>query len=150
MELSPRKPPSDFRLIHHLSHSKAGSVNDGIPEQLCSVWYTSFDQAVAVVREYGISVEMAKCDINSAFRLLPVHPDDFELLGFYFEGSYYMDRALPMGCSISCAAFERFSSFLEWALRQQTHSTHTAYYLDDFLLVSSLGSGQGCCKAFSS
>lgn len=41
--------------------------------------------------------------------LLPIHPDDSELLGFFFDGAFYMDRALSMGCSISCAAFERFS-----------------------------------------
>ena len=29
-------------------------------------------------------VFMAKLDIKSAFRLLPVHPEDFELLGFKF------------------------------------------------------------------
>ncbi|XP_066486081.1 uncharacterized protein [Tiliqua scincoides] len=36
---------------------------------------------------------MAKADIESAFRLLPVHPDDFCHLGFCFEGTYYVDRA---------------------------------------------------------
>lgn len=61
---------------------------------------------------------MVKCNIKSAFHLLPVHTNDFELLGFYFEGVYYMDRALPMGYSVSCANFERFSTFLEWALDQ--------------------------------
>ncbi|XP_054843036.1 uncharacterized protein LOC129334764 isoform X1 [Eublepharis macularius] len=85
---------------------------------------------------------MAKCDIKSAFRLLPVHPGDFELLGFAFEGKYYMDRALPMGCSVSCAAFERFSSFLEWELRRRAGSRDSAHYLDDFLFVGRAGSSE--------
>lgn len=68
-----------------------------MPEHFCSVKYTSFDQAAAVVRGCGVGAEMAKCDIKSAVCLLPVHSDDFELLGFSFQGEFYMDRALPMG-----------------------------------------------------
>lgn len=68
------------------------------------------------MRKRGVGAEMVKCDIKSAFHLLPVHPYDFELLGFYFEGTFYMNRVLPLGCYISCAAFEKLSTFLEWAL----------------------------------
>lgn len=77
---------------------------------------------------------MANCNIKSAFRLLPVHPCDFELLGFSFEGSFYVDRALPIGCSVSCAAYVAFSIFLEWALRQDAGLSSTAHYLDDFFV----------------
>ncbi|XP_054843457.1 uncharacterized protein LOC129335043 [Eublepharis macularius] len=138
----PKKAAGEFRLIHHLSYPRGSSVNDAIPEHLCSVRYTSFDQAVKVVRRCGVGAEMAKCDIKSAFRLLPVHPDDFELLGFSFEGQFYMDRALPMGCSISCASFERFSSFLEWALKHRLRCFDACHYLDDYLFVGPEGSGQ--------
>lgn len=82
----PKKTPGEHRLIHHLSYPKGDSVNDAIPELLCSVRYTSFDQAVQMVKRCGPGAEMAKCDIKSAFRLLPVHPEDFDLLGFMFEG----------------------------------------------------------------
>ncbi|XP_060111130.1 olfactory receptor 6N1-like [Heteronotia binoei] len=71
-----------------------------------------------------------------------VHPEDFDLLGFSFEGKYYMDRALPMGCSVSCASFERFSSFVEWALRIKSGLNNTVHYLDDYLFVGPAGSGQ--------
>ncbi|XP_053105446.1 uncharacterized protein LOC128324664 isoform X1 [Hemicordylus capensis] len=129
----PKKAKGEYRLIHHLSFPAGGSVNDAIPHQLCSVKYTTFEAAVEMVREQGKGALMGKCDIKSAFRLLPVHPDDFDLLGFSFEGSYYIDRALPMGCSISCSAFERFSSFLEWAVRERAGLTSVVHYLDDFL-----------------
>lgn len=97
--------------------------------------YTSFDKLVAIVRGCGQGVELVKCDIKSAFRLLPVHPADFELLGFSFDGFFYIDRALPMGCSISCSAFERLSTFLEWALRDRSGLAMVVHYLDDFLLT---------------
>ena len=59
---------------------------------------------------------MAKADIESAFRLLPVHPDSFHLLGFQLDGLFYFDKCLPMGCAISCVYFEAFSTFLEWVV----------------------------------
>lgn len=106
----------EFRLIHHLSYPRGSSVSDEIPEHLCSVRYTSFNHAVARVRKCGIGACMAKVDIKSAFCLLPVHLGNFDLLGFSFDRFFFMDKALPMGCSISCSAFEHFSSFLEWTL----------------------------------
>ena len=64
-----------------------------------------------MVRSCGIGALLGKCDIKSAFRLLPVHPEDFNLLGFAFEGSYYIERVLLMGCSVSYSVFEQFSTF---------------------------------------
>ncbi|XP_075126878.1 integrase/recombinase xerD homolog [Leptodactylus fuscus] len=56
--------------------SKDGSsVNDGIDPVLCSVVYASFDTALSWVRRCGQGALLAKTDIESAFRLLPVHPD---------------------------------------------------------------------------
>ncbi|XP_075131988.1 integrase/recombinase xerD homolog [Leptodactylus fuscus] len=62
-------------MIHHLSFPEGASVNDGIDPELCSVVYTSFDVAVAWVRRFGEGALLAKTDIESAFRLLPVHPE---------------------------------------------------------------------------
>lgn len=115
-------------------------VNDSIPEQLCMVRYTLFDQAVKVVCS-----KMAKCDIKSAFLLLPMHPKDFKLLRFCFEGQIYMERALLMGCFVSCAVFEAFSSFLDWALGQWVRCGGIAHYLDNFLFVGAHGTGH--CRA---
>ena len=46
-----------------------------------------------MVHRCGIGTELAKCDIKLAVCILPVHPLDFDLLVFYFQGSYYIDRA---------------------------------------------------------
>ncbi|XP_060127970.1 uncharacterized protein LOC132591759 [Zootoca vivipara] len=137
----PKKAPGEFRLIHNLSHPKGSSVNDMIPPELCSVKYASLDQAVEIVRKFGPGALLAKCDIESAFRLLPIHPSDFWLLGFQFEGAFYFDKAMPMGCSVACAAFESFSTFLEWALRFRTGLEGVTHYLDDFLLSGASNTG---------
>lgn len=131
----PKKEPSKFRLIHHLSHPKVASVNNGIDPQVCAVTYTSFDAAVAWVRRYGRGTLLAKVDVESAFRLLPVHPGYMHLLGCKWQGSYFVDRCLPMGCSISCALFETFSSFVEWVVREVSGLNSVIHYLDDFLCI---------------
>ncbi|KAM9329431.1 uncharacterized protein PAF06_002473 [Gastrophryne carolinensis] len=131
----PKKERGKFRLIHHLSFPRGRSVNDGIDRELSSVSYTSFDFALDMVREAGPGALMAKTDIESAFRLLPVHPDSLYLLGCFFEGGYYVDRCLPMGCSISCADFEAFSSFLEWVVKERAGVGSVTHYLDDFLCI---------------
>lgn len=136
----PKKEPNKFRLIHHLSFPKGASVNDAIAPEMCAVTYTSFDAAVSWVRRYGRGALLAKADIESAFRLLPVHPDSFHLLGCTWNGAFYVDRCLPMGCSISCAFFEKFSSFLEWVVRDVSGIQSVIHYLDDFLCVGPAGS----------
>lgn len=82
--LVPKKVEGEYRLIHHLSYPEGRSVNDQIPHELCSVHYTSFDTTIRMIRACGVGAELAKCDVKSAFRLLPVHPADFELLGLGF------------------------------------------------------------------
>lgn len=73
--LVPKKDPGQFRLIHHLSYPEGCSVNDGIDPAFCRVVYASFDTALKWVRRCGPGALMAKTDIESAFRLLPLHPD---------------------------------------------------------------------------
>ena len=148
----PKKDPGRFRLIHHLSHLEGHSVNDGIPPEHCSVQYASVDDAIELVRKDGRGADMAKADIESAFRLLPVHPESFHLLGFQLDGEFYFDKCLPMGCAILCAYFEALSTFLEWLVGMQHPEGGRLHYLDDFLFVGKAGSGhcQGLLDTFSS
>ena len=143
-------------MIHHLSFPAGSSINDGIPREVCRVTYATFDKAVRLSAIAGKGALMAKCDIKSAFRLLPVSPDDFELLGFKFRGMYYFDKALPMGASVSCYLFETFATFLEFKARRITGSASIMHYLDDFFFVAPamsekcmvlLDSFQRICKA---
>ena len=69
-----------WRLIVDLLHPKSYSVNDGIPKSLCGLPYITVDTAINKIRELGPNTLMAKVDIKSAFRLLPVHPADRHLL----------------------------------------------------------------------
>ena len=76
---------------------------------------------------------MAKTDIKSAFRIIPVHPKDHPLLGMKWDSQYFFDCTLPMGCSSSCTIFEAFSLALQWLSKQLFHALGL---LDDFLFIS--------------
>ena len=105
----PKKTPGEFRIIHHLSYPDGSSMNDFIPEQFSSVQYASIGDAITLIKSLGKGCYMAKADIKSAFRIIPIHPDDYHLLGMKWNNSYFFYRCLPMGCSSSCAIFEAFS-----------------------------------------
>lgn len=124
--------PGEFRLIFDLSFPQADSINGGIPAEAVSVAYTSFDAVTNMVRRLGTGTHLIKVDIKAAFRLLPLHPDDFSLMGMKHKDTYFVDKALPFGCSISCALFEKFSTFLEWCAKSASGSTNLIHYLDDF------------------
>ena len=70
------KKDETMRIILDLSAPLGSSVNDGIPSEFFTVKYSSFDEAVSLVRDMGKGCFMAKVDIRHAFRLCPVHPDD--------------------------------------------------------------------------
>ena len=97
--LVPKKAPGEFRLIHHLSFPEGSSVNDGIPRELSSVHYATIDDAIKKISSLGAGCFLAKTDIKSAFRIILLHPRDFDLLCLEWEGKFYFDRCLPMGCS---------------------------------------------------
>ena len=144
--LVPKAQPGKFRLIQHLSYPEGSSVNDGIDPNVSYVRYESFDTAVGLVASAGPQSLMAKADIESAFRLLPVHPDDFELLGIMMGDQFYVDKALPMGASCSPALFEKISTFLEWVAKQVTGSGMISHYADDYIFVGVKGQSQGSCS----
>ena len=118
------KKDGGLRIITHLSYPQGNSVNSFIDPELASVQYSSFDQVVEIVSNLGKGALMGKMDIKSAFRLIPVSPSDFDLLGIQFNDQYFIDKCLPFGCSISCSVFEKFSTFLHWLTVQKVRFKH--------------------------
>jgi len=91
----PKKTPGEFRLIHHLSYPDGSSVNDFIPDHFSSLQYASIGDAIALIKLLGQACCMAKTDIKSAFHIIPIHPDDYHLLGMTWHNSYFFDRVCP-------------------------------------------------------
>ena len=117
--LVPKRDTGKFRLIHDLSFPKleSVSVNANIPREFCTVQYEDFDFVVTIVIQQGQNCYLSKLDIEAAFRILPMSPSSYWLLGIFWEGKYYYDKFLPMGASISCSTFEEFSRAIQWILQ---------------------------------
>lgn len=125
--------PGKFRLILDLSRPKGCSVNDGIEPEVCSLSYASVDQAVRIITREGRQTQMAKFDIESAYRLVPVHPDDRPLLGMKWRDFLYVDTALPFGLRSAPKIFNALADALEWIMRKQGVRC-SLHYLDDFIV----------------
>ena len=132
----PKKDPSEFRLIQHLSYAQGTSVNDNIPDAHSSVHYASISDAIAVLKSLGAGCFLAKTDLKSAFRIIQIHPSDFPLLGMKWDNQFYFDVCLPMGLSSSCQIFEAFSSSLEWISVHRFGASGVLHILDDFLFIA--------------
>lgn len=71
-----KKVKGEYRFIHHLFYPWNSLVNYYVDPQLYWMRYASSDTLVATVKVCGPWAMLAKCDIESAFRLLPVHLRD--------------------------------------------------------------------------
>ena len=71
-------------LIVDLSPSNELSINDFISKEDYSVTFSKFDDVVPIVKSLGKLALMAKLDIKNAFRLCPVSPVDWHLLGTHW------------------------------------------------------------------
>lgn len=132
--LVPKKDTGDYRLIHDLSWPKTGeSVNEFIPKTFTQVSYETLDTCIEIITSIGRGCLVAKCDIQNAFRIVPIHPADWELLGFTWNGYYYVDKSLPMGLSYSCGLIERFSKAVQWILQNIFKVSWVSHILDDFI-----------------
>ena len=125
--------PNKWRLIVDLSSPDGASVNDGISSALTSIHYSSVDDAVQRIQELGSGTRMAKLDLKSAYRLVPVHPDDRLLLCTLWGDAVYMDTALPFGLSSAPKIFSAVADALLWVM-QGKGAKWVLHYLDDFIL----------------
>ena len=142
------------RLIFHLSSDFPGqsggrSLNHHTPKELCTVKYNDLDAAVqACLRmstnrcQNRLPIFLAKSDLMSAFRMLPIIPDHYCWLVMKCEDPatgrvmFFVDKCLPFGASISCAHFQRFSNALRHLVEHITGRKQAVInYLDDFLFI---------------
>ncbi len=130
-----------WRLITDLSFPNGFSVNDGIDPLLCSLTYTTVDDVAAKISLLGQGALMAKIDVESAYRLLPVHPQDRIFQAIRWEGDTFIDLVLPFGLRSAAKIFNTVADALNWHLRRAVVE-HIDHYLDDFIMLGSPGSSQ--------
>ena len=70
-------------------------MNDAIDTKLCSLEYITVDNVADVALSLVIEALIAKIDIKSAYRLIPVCPADRKWLGMQWQDRVYVDGMLP-------------------------------------------------------
>ena len=136
--------PGKWRLIVDLSSPSGCSVNDGIFPDLCSLSYINVDDIGRVVASLGRGTLLAKVDLKSAYRIVPIHPEDRPLLGMQWKGGLYVDTCLPFGLRSAPKIFTALADTLEWCSKEQG-VTHLFHYLDDYITMGGADSEE--CKA---
>jgi hypothetical protein len=96
------------------------------------------DAVLDEIRKQGTDARMSIIDIKSAFRHVPIHPDDIPLMGFEWEGKYYFERALPFGLRSSPGIYDRLARALVY-IAQQRGVYALLYYVDDHIIISPPG-----------
>ena len=131
-----------WRLITDLSYPHGQSVNDGIDPSLCSLMYATVDEVAEIVVKLGRDALLSKVDIESAYRLIPVHPQDRPLQAMKWDNHIYVDPMLPFGLRSAPKIFNAVADALNWYLHQ-AGIQYCIHYLDDFIVVTPPGSPEG-------
>ena len=145
-----------WRLITNLSFPPERSVNDGrdagredfsrycrVDAALCSLVYTTVDRVAEVAVSLGVGALLAKVDIESAYRLIPVHPEDRPLQAMRWNNQIYVNPMLPFGLRSAPKIFNAVADALHWYLSLRG-ITHLFHYLDDFIILAPPQSP--CCQ----
>jgi hypothetical protein len=119
-----------WRIITDLSSPKGKSVNDLVDPPKFSL--AKFDDALRAVARW---CWLAKVDLASAYRHVPIHPTNWELFGFEWEGKYYVDKQLCFGLNTAPWVFTQFTEAVVWIAKQRGIKNIVGY-IDDFLIVA--------------
>ena len=103
--------------------------------------YSSVEDAAHLMHFFETNCLMAKLDIKEAYRMVPVHLEDWRFLGVYWWGQIFIDCQLPFGLASAPAIFSALGEALEWILRQRWVRA-VIHYLDDFLILGAPDSGE--------
>jgi hypothetical protein len=83
-----------------LSYPDQLSVNDGIPQDMCTVQYQTIDDAVSLLKFHGKGSLMSKTDLENSYRLVPISlkKNSLNISGFSladFKFLLYLYSRLP-------------------------------------------------------
>ena len=147
VDVVPKKHSTKWRTIYHLSYPPGDSINDHIPKGPFCLSYVRVDNAIHILQSLGKGAFMAKPDLKSAFRLIPIHPNDWSLLGVYRQSQYYVDMYLPFGVRPGPFLFNLLSDGLEWILKHNYGLQYVIHILDDFFIAER--TKLSCLSSFS-
>ncbi|XP_033996221.1 uncharacterized protein LOC117490565 [Trematomus bernacchii] len=130
--------PKKKRLIFDLSAPRSGpfcSINSLIPPDQFSLYYASVDNAIKLIKFAGQGAWLSKADITDAFKIIPIHPSQWNMFGIRWESKLYFAVRLTFGCRSCPCIFNSFSEALCWILLNIVRIPSVLHLLDDFLLI---------------
>ena len=111
------KHDGGWQIIYHLSAPFAQSINDFIDPHVYSLSYCTIDDAYKILNELGPGALMSKIDLKNAFHLIPVRPEDWNLLGICWHNKFFVDTCLPFGLRSAPYLFNQLSIVIHWILQ---------------------------------
>lgn len=133
-----RKYSGKKRLIFDLSAPHSGpfpSINSLIPPEPFSLHYATVDHAIKLIKTAGRGAWLSKADISDAFKIVPIHPSQWNLFGVKWASNFYFAVRLAFGCKSSPSIFNLVSEALCWVLLNRVKVPSLLHLLDDFLLI---------------
>ena len=112
----------EFRMIHHLSFP-------------FGAWLITLSHKSFVQNTMLRSMTQLRLSNVQAYRIILIHPSDYYLLGMQWEGNFYVDGSLPMGCASYCKILEALSTAMEWVARNKLVIPNILHILDDSLIL---------------
>ena len=131
----PKPNSENIRLIHDCSRPAHSNVNSYVTTQHFS--YVTLDKAFSLVTPDAF---LAKIDLKSAYRHVPIHPFNYSATGLAWQFSgehhttYIYDCKLPFGASKSPEICHRLTQAISRFMTKRGFRTVLAY-LDDFLII---------------
>ena len=107
-------------------------MNDGIRKDPFTVQYMKVHDIIDRIMSLGRGTLLAKFEVESAYCIIPIHPNDRYLFGMLWQGNYFVDMALPFGLCSTPYIFFSVADLVEWVLKKQYDVSFLLHYLDDF------------------
>ena len=108
------------------------NVNDYNDSQAYSLSNCTINNAYTILNTLGPGALMSKIDLKNAFCLIPVRPEDWNLLGISWHHKYFIDICLPFCLRSAPCHFNQLSIAIHWILQHFYNVQHLLHYLDDF------------------
>ena len=90
-----------------------------------SLTYCTIDDTYSIINKCGSNALLSKIDLKDVFRLIPVCPEYWNLLGIQCT-------SLPLGLRFAPFLLNRLCDAIHWILQHKYEVTHLLHYLDDF------------------
>ena len=142
-------PKKNGKWRRHLSAPAGQSINDGKAKEDFSMHYSSVVDATRILSRLGKGAFLPKRDLKSAFRMVPVQSQDWELLSIHWKQAFYVDTCLPFGL---CSAVQKpYSGYCRITMAFNASSTTwmTTSSLPQQTSRSASTSLQSSCKSAS-